>query len=99
MDLAGTLSITNYQPQAADVEVTRNVLGNVGKAEQGGIVSMVNTLEDDDNPRPDNPTWWNWYSWPGWWNHFNGMGRVVWKLKLEPGKSADLNYTWNYYWQ
>ncbi len=99
VDLAGTLSITNYQPQAVDVEVTRNVLGNVGKAEQGGIVSMVNTLEDDDNPRLDNPTWWNWYSWPGWWNHFNGMGRIVWKLKIEPGKSTNLNYTWNYFWQ
>lgn len=99
VDLAGTLSITNYQPQAVEVEVTRNVLGNVGKAEQGGAVSMVNTLEDDDNPRPDTPIWWNWYSWPGWWNHFNGMGRIVWKLKLEPGKFTDLNYTWNYYWQ
>ena len=100
VDLAGTLSITNYQPQTVDIEVTRNVLGNVAHAEQGGVISAVNTLEDDDaGARPENPSWWNGYSWPGWWSHFNGMGRITWKLKLEPGKSIDLKYTWNYFWQ
>ncbi len=100
IDLSGQISVTNYQPQAIDVEVTRNVLGNVTKAEQGGVVSMVNVVEDDDaGTRAENPVWWGWYSWPGWWSHFNGMGRVVWKLKLEPGKSTDLKYTWNYFWQ
>ena len=45
------------------------------------------------------PSWWGWYSWPQWWTHFNGVGKVTWKLDLEPGKSVDLKYTWNYYWR
>ena len=45
------------------------------------------------------PTWWGWYSWPYWWNHFNGIGRITWKVKLEPGKNVDLGYKWHYYWR
>jgi hypothetical protein len=100
VDLTGTISLTNYRAQPVEIEVTRNVLGNVVKAEQGGTISMVNVFEDDDyGPRPDYPAWWGWYNWPSWWNHFNGVGRVAWKVKLEPKKSIDLNYTWNYFWR
>ena len=47
----------------------------------------------------DRPSWWRWYSWPNWWAHFNGVGRVTWKIRIEPGKSADLGYTWHYFWR
>jgi hypothetical protein len=102
IDLAGTIKLTNYRADAIDLEVTRNVLGNIdGNPDNGGKSEMVNVFEDDDfaPQAQDYPAWWGWYSWPHWWGHFNGVGRVVWKLKLEPGKSVDLNYTWNYYWQ
>jgi hypothetical protein len=45
------------------------------------------------------PQWWSWYNWPSWWRHFNGVGKVTWTVKLEPGKSVDLKYTWHYYWR
>jgi hypothetical protein len=99
IDLAGSLSLTNLRGQAVEVEVVRNVLGNVGEATEGGKAEMVNVLEDDSSPGSWRPVWWAWYSWPHWWYHFNGMGRVAWKVKLEPGKSVDLGYTWHYYWR
>ena len=38
-------------------------------------------------------------SWPNWWPHFNGVGRIEWKIRLEPGKTVDLGYTWHYFWR
>ena len=29
----------------------------------------------------------------------NGIGRITWKQTLDPGKSLDLKYAWNYYWR
>ena len=43
------------------------------------------------------PHWWRWYSWPGWWRHFNGIGRIEWTVELEPGKDAELTYVWHYF--
>jgi len=100
IDLSGTISVTNYQDHPVELEITRNVLGNVGKADHEGVATMVNVLEDDEAVvHYDYPYWWGWYNWPGWWNHFNGVGRIKWKLTLAPGKSVDLGYTWNYYWR
>jgi len=100
IDLAGTISLTNFKPEPIEVEVTRNVLGGVGKADNGGTAQMVNVLEDDGTATaPDSPSWWGAYSWPSWWGHFNGVGRIRWKVKLEPGKGVDLGYTWHYFWR
>jgi hypothetical protein len=100
IDLAGTITLTNFKPEPVEVEVTRNVLGGVGKADNGGTAQMVNVLEDDSYaPGPETPAWWGSYSWPAWWGHFNGVGRIRWKVKLDPGKSLDLGYTWHYYWR
>jgi hypothetical protein len=45
------------------------------------------------------PLWWGWYNWPGWWRHFNGIGRITWTVKLDPGKSTTLSYKWHYFWR
>jgi hypothetical protein len=61
----------------------------------------VNIFEDysfkpaGNEPQP----WWASYSWPYWWHHFNGVGRITWKISLEPAKPLDLGYTWHYYWR
>lgn len=98
IDLAGKIDLTNFRAQPVDVEVTRQVLGNVGEANEGGKAEMVNMLDEDGAPYPY-PYWWGYYSWPAWWNHFNGMGKITWKLKLEPGKSVALDYDWHYFWR
>jgi hypothetical protein len=100
IDVAGTVTLTNFRSEPTEIEVTRNVLGNVGKADHGGIAQMVNVLEDDSTTSTaETPTWWGSYSWPGWWGHFNGVGKIKWTVKLDPGKSADLGYTWHYFWR
>ncbi|MEI8242593.1 MAG: hypothetical protein WCI17_04940 [bacterium] len=100
IDLKGSISLTNFRKDAIEVEVVRHVLGNVDAAE-GGVVEMVNIFEDNSFARAPGaaPSWWGWYSWPWWWNHFNGVGRITWTVKLEPNKPLDLSYTWNYYWR
>ncbi len=101
IDLQGDVSITNYGTTPAELEATRNVLGNVSKADHNGVAQMVNVFEDDSLAPVDtqSPYWWGWYSWPYWWNHFNGVGRIIWKLTLQPSQAADLGYNWNYYWE
>jgi len=38
-------------------------------------------------------------SWPSWWSYFNGVGRVTWKLSIDPGRSTELHYEWHYFWR
>jgi hypothetical protein len=46
VDLAGTIKLTNYRDTPVDIEVTRHVLGNVTRADNGGVVAKVNVFED-----------------------------------------------------
>jgi hypothetical protein len=41
----------------------------------------------------------SWNYMPDWWSHYNGLGEFKWSLTLPAGKSADLGYTWNYFWR
>jgi hypothetical protein len=99
VDLAGTIKLTNYRDKPVDIEVTRHVLGNVTGADNGGVVAKVNVFEDGSYLAGETPPWWRWYNWPNWWPHFNGVGRITWKIRIEPGKSTDLKYTWHYFWR
>ncbi|HEY3411685.1 MAG TPA: hypothetical protein VGM51_01365 [Armatimonadota bacterium] len=100
IDLAGTITITNRHGKPVDLEIVRNVLGNVGTADNHGVAEMLNVFENDSYMAGNyRPSWWGYYNWPGWWYHFNGVGSVTWKLTLDTGKSVDLGYTWNYYWR
>jgi hypothetical protein len=96
VDLSGKISLTSFRPEAAQVEVTRGVLGIVSQADHQGRIEMLNVLDQDSSAEP---YWWRWYSWPGWWYHFNARGRISWNISLEPGKTIDLHYAWNYYWR
>ncbi len=97
VDLAGNITITNRRDEPAELEVVRYTLGNVTEA-AGGRMEMINIYEDT-SLAGWLPPWWPWYAWPDWWFHFNGVGKIFWKLTLESGKAIDLSYAWNYYWR
>ncbi len=78
--------------------MTRRVLGNVDVANASGLVTRHSTFDDEDGYSGELPAWWSWYAWPAWWNRFNAVSKVKWTMQLEPGKSADLTYTWHYFW-
>ena len=101
IDLAGRITLTSYRKDAVEVEVIRNVLGNVDSADTKGRIEMVNIFEDPSFIGRSGPSqsWWGWFSWPWWWHHFNGVGRITWTVALEPNKPVDLSYIWNYYWR
>ena len=101
IDLAGKISITNYGETPALLEITRSLPGNVISADNGGESSALGAVEDEEQEARDvyAPAWWSWYSWPFAWNHFNRFSTVTWKVHLDPSKSIDLGYKWNYYWQ
>lgn len=98
IDLAGKITLTSYAKRPIEVKVVRHVLGKVGEAGEGGKAEMVNVLEDGEYDGAT-PEWYSWRTWPDWWARFNGVGRVTWTAKLEPGKPQDLTYTWSYYWR
>ena len=99
VELSGTLTLTDRRKEAVEVEVIRQVLGNVDSAAPEGQVERLNMLEDVAGPTMSYPFWWGWYSWPPWWSHFNGMARITWTVTLQPGQSTDLTYTWHYFWR
>ncbi|MCW3098376.1 MAG: hypothetical protein JWL77_3994 [Chthonomonadaceae bacterium] len=100
VDLVGTITVINFTDHPVDLEVTRNVLGIVGRADHDGKAAMVNVFEDDDYAASnERPSWWTSYTWPDWWFHFNGVGRITWKVHLDAGKTVDLGYTWHYFWR
>ena len=98
ISLDGAISLTNNRAAPARIEVTRHVLGNVTETDHDGRVEMQSVFEDDSLGPHAYPEWWGWYAWPVWWQHFNSVAKITWKLDLEPGKTAELKYTWNYYW-
>ena len=97
VDLAGDITITNRRDHPVELEVVRYTLGNLTEA-PGGRIEMINVFEDA-SLAGWLPPWWPWYAWPDWWFHFNGVGKVSWKVTLEAGKAVDLTYAWNYYWR
>jgi hypothetical protein len=98
IDLAGKIHLVNHGPRAAEVEVTRHILGIVDGADQDGRIEQVSWAEGGWATADGLPRWWSWCSWGAWWYEFNGIGRITWKATLEPGKSIDLEYTWHYFW-
>jgi hypothetical protein len=106
IDLKGSIKLTNRRGQKVDLEITRYVLGSVtGEPTEGGKAEMVNVAEGSDylpngtDGQPWQTPWWSWYNWPNWWWHFNGVGKITWNIPLEPDKSNQLDYEWNYYWR
>jgi hypothetical protein len=100
VDLAGKISITSHRAQPAALEINRYVLGAADTADHDGKVEKLNAFEDSDYlPAGDYPYWWSWYGWPNWWSYFNGIGRITWKVTLEPAKTVDLAYEWHYFWR
>jgi len=100
INLAGSLKLTNYRTKPVEVEVTRHILGSGDTASHDGLVEKLNVLEDGKYmPGGSLPYWWAYYNWPNWWHQLNGIGRITWKLKLDPSKPVDLNYKWHYFWR
>lgn len=97
--LTGSVCVINFKKEAVDVEITRHVVGNLEKADHDGVTSQANLADEATLLSAGNyPAWWAWYGWQDWWYHFNGMGRVDWKLTLKPGEKVELGYHWNYFW-
>ncbi|MDB6123411.1 MAG: hypothetical protein JWQ71_2404 [Pedosphaera sp.] len=97
VDLAGKIVLTNHRAQVSEIEVTRFVLGNAESAAHDGKVEKINAFEDAEHVGGQSFAW-NWYNWPNWWAQYNGIGRITWKLKLEPRETVELDYKWNYFW-
>jgi hypothetical protein len=97
-NLKGTITLTNHRTTAVELEINRSVMGTIDSA-TGGKIEQFSTEEAGWFTSDSYPFWWNWYSWPYWWYHFNPVGRASWEMKLEPGKSVDLEYTWHYFWR
>jgi len=96
VDMAGALHLTNYSAHPVDLEVTRQVLGNAVSADSGGSTDMLDMFDSQNNIGNAAAAW---SYLPGWWSHFNGLGQFKWTLTLQPSKSADLGYKWNYLWR
>jgi hypothetical protein len=100
IDLSGRITITSHRAKPAELEVTRYVLGAADNAGHEGKVEKLSVFENGEFlPAGDYPGWWGWYGWPSWWSYFNGVGRVTWKVKLEPGAKVELPYEWHYFWR
>jgi hypothetical protein len=98
VDLSGTVHLKNMRSTVVDVEVSRYLLGHIDKAtpdgtlEKGGRFDydMLLGLEGGAQLRSN---------WPHWYDHVNGIAKAFWRVSIEPGNTADLTYTWHYFWR
>ncbi|MBP9092805.1 hypothetical protein KBI23_17410 [bacterium] len=97
VNLAGTITLTNYMNKPVTVEITRKVLGRLDSVSKGGIMTMTNTI--DEIRGSDLPPWWGYFSWPGWWSYMNGIGKFTFTETIQPGKSINVDYGWHYFWR
>lgn len=97
VNLAGTITLTNYMNKPVTVEITRKVLGRLDNVSKGGVMTMTNTI--DEMKSSDLPPWWGYFSWPGWWSYMNGIGKFTFSETIQPGKSINVNYGWHYFWR
>lgn len=92
VDLTGTLSLTNYRKEPVALEVTRYVFGTILSATQDGKIEALDPVTgveelEQFNLRSllSNEVY-----------RYNALGKVTWKLSLDSGKTATLNYNWQY---
>jgi hypothetical protein len=98
-NLTGTISLTNHSAKTVDLEVRRSVLGNIDSASDDGEIEHLGRQEGGWMTTDGYPFWWGWYNWPYWWYRFNAIGRVNWRLKLEPEQNIELEYKYHYFWR
>jgi len=100
IDLEGAIEISSLRAEPVSLEVSRHLLGSAASPSHEGKVVSLDLFDQAPERNPwEMPHWWSWYSWPNWWHHLNGMTRLDWKVKLEPGKTVQLNHAWSYHWQ
>lgn len=99
IELTGNIRLTNHRTETVYLEIRRSILGNLDSASNDGLIEQLGRHEGGWMTAEGLPFWWRWYNWPNWWYHFNGIGRITWKLDLKPKKTINLEYKWHYFWR
>lgn len=88
VEMEGTLTLTNYSDKAVSLEVVRLVMGEVLSTSPQAEVSRL-TMQGPPITFPDRRGYVS--------GDLNPLSQVMWKLALQPGKSADLKCAWRSY--
>lgn len=97
IDLSSSIKLTNLYKQPVYLEINRYVLGAIDTTSNNPEVKNINVLEDEDSVGVTHIYGSYSYNWPDWWFHFNGVGKITWKVTLEPGKNINFDYSWHYF--
>jgi hypothetical protein len=84
VDLSGAVTLINQSGRTVDVELTRDIPGNVDTAPEGEMIRL-DRADDPAASRAGRP----------WTNRHTGSSRAVWKVRLRPGEERELTYTWH----
>jgi hypothetical protein len=98
IEMKGSIELTNFTNKPVQIQVYRNILGQMVEADSEGTVKQLGNGYDGFVFDQGMPFWWNWCSWPWWWYHFNTLGLAEWTVDLEPGQTRTLIYKWHYFW-
>ncbi len=93
VNLTGAIEVTNYRTEPAIVEVTRYVYGTITSANEKGEIEALDAQMDPTFGIGSSSTR---YVVPGDLSRYNGLGRVLWKGTILPGKCLELQYDWRY---
>jgi hypothetical protein len=91
----GVIRLTSFLNEPVQVEVVRETLGEIDRADSDAKVERLGPYGSLNEP---SPTWWHMYSWPAWWRHVASVSRARWELTLNPRESVELKYDWHYFW-
>jgi hypothetical protein len=99
VSLAGNVHIANASGKPIMLEVNRFVAGTVDSASGDGAVEQSGPFAEEAFLGASGSGWLRYINWPGWWYQQNSIGKASWTVSLPKGESADLAYTWHYYWR
>lgn len=101
IDLAGGATITNYRDEPIRLELSRRVFGTVDgvTGDGAGDVEVRGVSVFSEHLGRRTGQWWREYGWPWWWGGLNGASELRWTLELEPGATAEVAWTWHYFWR
>ena len=93
VSLGGKITVSNLSEKAINIQVRRDVVGQVNEAQPKATATIVDAI----GTAREYPYWWQSYNWPEWWHKLNGVSRITWNLELQPGEKKVLSYNWSYY--
>ena len=94
IDISSRVTITNFQTREVEIEVERQVQGEVDDIVGNGEATKRVFFSNANYPD------WYWQAgWPTWWQRLNPSTSVKWNIRVPAAGSTTVGADWHYLWR